>query len=318
MLIAFRVLKIFLVLLIVFHTAVVAHAQGVFVGVGYGGRRIVSRDGKEWKIAAEWAEKGGDDSNNLMSVVYGKGKFVAVGGGGAGATGKGHILVSTDGEAWKEVHTAKFRIHPVLFGEGRFVAGGPGRNFLVSHDGETWKEGAKFTEPKASHFRHGAFGNGRFVFLGNAGGNSPVTWVATTKDGETLEHLAIDLPRVRGLTFADGKFVAVGPDGMRMTSADGKTWKRFDAEEKDEFAWIVRAGDRFVCGGGKKTYQSRDGEKWERWLVRIPCEVKSVTESMWVGTTWPGQMWHSEDGKTWVRAKTAPPNGINEVTFGGK
>jgi hypothetical protein len=294
-----------------------AQAPGVFVGVGYGGRRIVSPDGKVWKISAEWSEKGGDDSNNLLSVVYAKGKFVAVGGGGGGPTGKGHVLVSTDGATWKEVYTARFRIHPVLFGNGRFVAGGPGRNFLVSSDGETWKEGAKFTAREASHFRHGAFGNGTFVFIGNAGGNSPITWVASTKDGETLDHLAVDLPRVRDLTFAEGKFVAVGPEGMRMTSRDGKTWERCDSKQAEELTWVVWTGDLFVCGG-RAAYQSRDGAAWEPWPAKIPCSVRCVTTSVWIGTSWPGQMWYSADGKAWQRANTLPPNGINDVVFGGK
>ena len=29
--------------------------EGVYVGVGYGGRRLVSRDGLTWEISAEWA-----------------------------------------------------------------------------------------------------------------------------------------------------------------------------------------------------------------------------------------------------------------------
>jgi hypothetical protein len=293
---------------------VVSNAAAQFVAVGYGGRRIVSIDGKEWTIAAEWAEKGGDDSNNLMSVVFGQGKFVAVGGGGGGPFGKaaGHVLVSKDGEKWNEVFTSKFRIHPVLFGNDRFVAGGPSRNFLYSTDGESWKEGAKFTAKEASHFRHGAFDNGRFVFIGNAGGNSPTTWVATTKNGETLEHIAVDLPPVRGLTFADGKFVAVGPSGLRMTSRDGKAWERADSKKGEELTWVVRAGDRFVCGG-QAAYQSRDGLEWEPWPARIPCHVLVVTDAVWIGTSWPGQMWHSPDGKNWTKSKMMPPNGINQA-----
>ena len=75
-----------------------APAADTFVAVGYGGRRMVSPDGRTWKITAEWAEKGGDDSNNLMSLVHAQGKFVATGGGGFSRDKQaGHILLSTDG-----------------------------------------------------------------------------------------------------------------------------------------------------------------------------------------------------------------------------
>ena len=59
-----------------------ASAADTWVAVGYGGRRMISHDGIKWEITAEWAENGGDDSNNLMGLAFGLGKFVSVGGGG--------------------------------------------------------------------------------------------------------------------------------------------------------------------------------------------------------------------------------------------
>ena len=81
----------------------VCHAlgdDGIFVAVGYGGRRMASRDGQTWEHIQQWADKGADDLNNLMGLAFGKGKFVCVGGGGfSRETQGGHILVSTDGIA---------------------------------------------------------------------------------------------------------------------------------------------------------------------------------------------------------------------------
>lgn len=275
-------------------------------------------DGIHWTLAAEWAEKGGDDSDNLMSVVFARGMFVAVGGGTPKRDKSvgGHILVSRDGKVWKEVYTARFRVHPLLFGNGRFVAGGPSRNFLYSDDGETWKEGAKLTERRASHFRHGAFGNGVFVFVGNAGGNSPTTWVAVTKDGETLDHIAIDLPVVRDLEFAAGRFVAVGADGLRMSSTDGVKWEHHARAEGVTLTSLVWTGKEFLASGGKSAYGSRDGITWSPWPRPIPCKVLCVEQGVFVGTSWPGQMWNSRDGLTWTKGKPMTPNGINKVVYG--
>ncbi len=294
-------------------------ADGVFVAVGYGGRRLVSADGVKWEVTAEWSEKGGDDSDNLLSVVYGKGKFVAAGGGTPKREKEigGHILVSKDGRGWKEAHTAKFRVHPVLFGNDRFVAGGPARNVLFSTDGEAWKEGAKLTEKVATHYRHGAFGNGVFVFVGNNGGDSATTWVAVTKDGETLDHIATDLPRVRGLAFGNGRFVIVGPDGMRMSSKDGVKWGHEAKAEGVGLSAVVWTGTEFLATGAKPAYHSADGVAWKEWPKPVPCAVRAVANGVYVGSTWPGQMWHSTDGLDWKKCDALPPNGINMVTHGG-
>ena len=114
-------------------------AADTWVAVGYGGRRMISNDGVKWEVTAEWAEKGGDDSNNLMGLAYGFGKFVAVGGGGFSKDKQGeHVVVSKDGREWKEVHSEPFRVSPVVFSGKRFVAGGTERSLLFSYDDETW------------------------------------------------------------------------------------------------------------------------------------------------------------------------------------
>ena len=150
---------------------------GIFVAVGYGGRRMSSRDGIHWENVQQWDDRSKDDSNNLCSLVYGKGKFVAVGGGGALKDAPqvgGHILVSSDGAHWRETKTMRFRISPILFAAGRFVAGGPGNQLLWSLDAESWSEGAKFQPPREMRnwnffFRRGIAGNDTFIFAGNAG-----------------------------------------------------------------------------------------------------------------------------------------------------
>src|SRR4051812_37274961 len=146
-------------------------AEPLYVAVGYGGRRMTSRDGQTWENVQQWSDKGADDSNNLMSIAYGHGKFVCVGGGGwSRETQAGHILVSTDGRDWREVGKYPFRVNPILFGDGRFIVGGPTRNLLWSLDGETWTDGPKVELPTgfpgyAFWFRRGAAGHGLFVFM---------------------------------------------------------------------------------------------------------------------------------------------------------
>jgi hypothetical protein len=295
-----------------------AQTEGVYVGVGYGGRRLVSRDGINWEISSEWAVDGKDDSNNLMSIAYGKGRFVAVGGGGwTRETQAGHILLSRDGRSWTEVRKAPNRINPVVFGGGRFVAGGSDRVLLWSENGETWTAGGKIEfKDWAFWFRRGLYGNGVFLLMGNHGKDQKAYWAAVTKNGQAIDHFQTDLPVVNGLAFGAGLFVAVGGDGLVMTSKDGREWKRqtvADAGDFEQLAWTPKG---FVAVSKKSAFTSADGLTWTALPKRAPCHVLWADEKISIGTTWPGQMWSSADGSTWAKGAPLTPNGMNQVVYG--
>ena len=64
------------------------------IGVGYGGIRIVSRDGgKTWGDRAYATTSGGDDEELLRAVAYGKGLWIATG---------WKLVTSTDGVHWTD------------------------------------------------------------------------------------------------------------------------------------------------------------------------------------------------------------------------
>lgn len=287
-----------------------------WVAVGYGGRRMISTDGLTWTVTAEWAENGGDDSNNLMSVAYGKGKYVAVGGGGfARDKQAGHILVSTDGRTWREVLKVANRVNPVVFDGSRFVAGGPDRTLLYSDDGETWQTGAQVAADGfpgwAMWFRHGAFGNGVYVFLGEGGRQKEFYWCVTSQDGTTADFRR-DLPHLRGLAFGSGRFVAVG-HGVIVTSSNGRDWEKQTRPDDEKLDWLVWTGREFLAGAGKQCLASPDGLSWQPRTLAPQGRVLWSDGTRFIASSWPGKMAFSADGKTWQRAPELPPNGINRV-----
>lgn len=292
--------------------------EGVWVAVGYGGRRMVSKDGLHWEITAEWAQPGGDDSNNLMSLVFAQGKFVATGGGGGGKTGGGHILVSKDGREWKEVHAAANRINPIIYGNNRFVAGGPGRALLWSADGETWQAGAKIAAKEATHFRQGAFGNGIYLFVGNHGGNGGPHWAAVSPDGEKITHEAVDLPGHGKLVFGSGTFLMLSShhDADLLATTDGITWKTIVVDGDVKLDWLVRAGDRFLAGDGKTVYASTDGQAWEATKLTSKGNLIWSDGTRSIATSWPGKMFYSADTINWQDSPPLTANGINRVVYG--
>ncbi|QDT38641.1 hypothetical protein [Stratiformator vulcanicus] len=304
--------------------------EGLFVAVGYGGRRMSSNDGIHWENIQEWKAEGGDDSDNLMSAAFGNGMFVVTGGGGwSRETQKGHILVTRDGKNWKAVeHDAlNNRVIPVVFGNDRFVVGMPGGgwgkgsfSYLASStDGETWKQGAKLEWPYDGGMqrRRGAFGNGVFVISGNGGPGNSIHWVATTPDGETITHFQGEMDPMSDLTFGAGKFVTVGKDGLRLYSEDGQNWEKGTPALKENFRNVVWTGKAFVAGGQGDSYYSEDGIDWLKFPAKIPCSIIYADEKIGIGTQWRGKMWYSLNGTDWQRAEgDEPRNGINTVVYG--
>lgn len=295
---------------------------GLFVAVGYGGRRMSSHDGINWENVQQWADKGADDSNNLISIAFGKGKFVAVGGGGwSRDTQAGHILVSTDGASWREVKKVAFRVSPILFDGNRFVAGGPNRQLLWSDDGEAWNEGAVVDLPKnlpgwAFWFRRGAAGNGHFLFTGNADKDQKIYWGLTTKDGQTLTSFATDLPVARSLVFGAGKFLLASNDAL-YTSPDGARWEKETAAPVDQFRDAVWTGNQFFLSAKAGTYTSPDGISWKPLGKPIPSGVLWSDGKLFIGSGWPGKMFSSVDGVKWtVRQQPMPAMGVNQIVYG--
>src|ERR1700678_4340614 len=76
-----------------------ASERGLFVAVGYGGRRIASHDGIHWENDQRWSDVAADNDDVLFNVAFGFGRFIAVG----GATRVGHLLSTRDGRDWIEL-----------------------------------------------------------------------------------------------------------------------------------------------------------------------------------------------------------------------
>jgi hypothetical protein len=286
---------------------------GLFVAVGYGGRRIATRDGHTWLHDQELAPDGGDDDNCLFSVAYGKGRFVAVGGGAR----IGRVMTTADGKDWREVKSYRFRVNPVLFGNGRFLAGTQ-KQIETSDDGETWQTAGKIDAKGGLYFRQGAFGNDAFVFCGDVSNNPGPRdgWRCATADGKTIEGLATDLPANHlHVAFGAGRFVMVGNNGFRQSSKDGRAWD--DASDPaEDFRSIFFTGRQFVLNGKLAHYTSPDGVAWTKAGKPIPAHPLAAGGGRFVGASWKTNLYASDDALSWKRTSTAGTNAINAAAYG--
>lgn len=211
------------------------------VAVGYGGIRVISRDGGvTWSDATQFIPDGVDDEYLLRGIAWGAGTWVTTG---------WKLLTSSDGVAWTE-HAPPDGctvIESVAFGAGTFVAT-CGESTVISSDGVTWSPGGHV----------GATGGHTWIFWFDgqfaASGDSGASFVSA--DGVTWS--AIDISRVRACDGAlrteqechaaswfDGVWLRPQWQGVIERSTDGDAWAPVYA---DEMLNTVYDGYAFAAG----------------------------------------------------------------------
>jgi hypothetical protein len=196
--------------------------QPAMVAVGESGVRVLSRT-----LGATWEAKailggGGDDSNLLRAVAYGRGIWVAAG---------WKLLTSSDGgRTWAE-HPQEPRcklMESIAYANGTFLAA-CAPDVFRSQDGVTWTRHGSF----------GAFGSHAYIIAANGqfAGSSDQGTSYVSHDGVTWTPLA----GVSRVAFCNGElrsgsacaspawgydtFLRASTNGIAR-SADGKSWTR--------------------------------------------------------------------------------------------
>ena len=293
-------------------------ARGLFIAVGYGGRRISSRDGRTWENDARWSEVAADDDNVLFNVAFGLGRFIAVGG-----AAKGRIVTTRDGKEWRELPAPRGRVATIVFGRGRFIAGHDAE-LLWSADGEKFEPGEKLDWPGSVHARRAAWGDGeagpRCVIIGDIDlweTRQRVSWRASTEDGTRYTSRALDTPPARDVAYGSGHWVVVGPDGLIESSHDGQTWTRREAEVGEDFSRVVWTGARFLVSGGKSAWASPDGVTWTKEPRAIPCSLAWAHEGVLaLGFSWGGNIHATTDFAEWKKLPLPPGPSFEALAFG--
>ncbi len=311
-----------LVALLAFLATLPAFAEdrsGLFVAVGYGGRRITSRDGVTWENDQRWSDVAADDDNVLFNIAFGAGKFIAVGGGAK----TGHLLATLDGKSWRSLQGVKGRVATIAFGNGRFVAGHDAE-LMFSIDGERFATGARLDWKGSVHARRSACGDTeagfRTVIIGDVDlwqEKKRVSWRGVTGDGTRWENAALDAPAALDVAYGSGHFVVVGPGGSIESSHDGESWQRCETGVADDFSRIVWTGERFLVSGGKVAWSSPDGLAWKAEPHGIPCSLAWAREGwLALGFSWGGNFHTSTDLIAWKKAVVPPGPSLSAVAFG--
>jgi hypothetical protein len=218
---------------------VVAYGQDKFVALPKGGGSSVytSSDGRIWITSPAT----GTVLPNMSDMVFGGGKFVAVGEKGTGC-------VSSDGIAW----TQAAGLNPddnfiaVKYGNNTFLALGAKGSVYKSTDGSSWTKQAGHSV--GAYRQVVSDGSNVFVAVGDSG------IAVSSNGGKSWDSKAI-ATGLTGVAYGAGKFVAVGNKGAIFSSPDGKEWTNHsgDAGETENFTSVAFGGSgadaAFIAGG---------------------------------------------------------------------
>lgn len=182
-----------------------AYGNGTYVATGLYGVIGTSSDG------AYWTGVTSGTSQTLRGAVYDNGLFVAVGDGGT-------VVTSPDGTNWTpRTSGIADTLSDVTHGNGLFVAVG-GAVVATSPDGMTWT-----TRWNGGQLKRVSYGRGLFVAVGDAAGGGDI--FLTSPDGITWTSGRIGLRGGLGaVAYGNGYFVAAGPEGVIVSSPDGRNW----------------------------------------------------------------------------------------------
>lgn len=163
-----------------------------------------------------------------------------------------------------------------------------------------------FPLPTGRNLHGVAYGNGRFVAVGDVG------TVITSPDGEQWNLVAsgqgIGLSSV---VFGGGRFIAAGQDGTLYHSTDGLTWTQQSIRGGGELKEIAFGAGRWVIfHGDGRMLTSTDGESWSACIGAAPPLTQLAYEGALFGAFGPGGskdepsrvLYTSADGLTWATA----------------
>lgn len=220
-------------------------------------------------------------------VIFGGGKFVAIGEAGA-------ILTSTNGTDWVEQARIPGRPHltQLVFGNDQYVALDSNGVSYTSPDGVAWTK-------RTSTGGTGTgltYGNGTYLAISanNLFATSPdgITWTQRTT-GTTLGGTSV--------TFGSGIFVAATNSNVYLTTTDGITWNARSFPTGDTVSHIIFGNNLFLARLSTwKVASSADAITWQ--VAPNPPALYGLgsANNILFGSSTDARLFKSTDGLTWT------------------
>ena len=268
----------------------VAYVGGKWVAVGAFSTILHSIDGTNWQAAT-----GSLITNIGYSVAYGNGIWVAV--------GDSNSVRSTDGTVWTDVAAGLTQRRVVVYGNGRFIAGGGTGVGSISYstDGNTWTNVSNGLFGSVISIAHSG-GNNWLAVSDNPGGGDLVVAYSTDNGGTWINATTPVLTgQLISMAYGGGKWVAVGTDSSGNSiihSSDRITWQNATGTFPTTVRSVAYGGSKWVAVANSSILHSTNGITWQPATGIIPTNINSLAygDGIWVAVGYETGMVYSIDG----------------------
>ncbi|MEJ2619466.1 MAG: hypothetical protein P8163_04240 [Candidatus Thiodiazotropha sp.] len=297
----------------------IAWNGSLLVAVGINGTIITSPDHEQWTVQNSGTEL------IFESVIWTGSQFVAVGGT---YSQTGLVATSPDGIAWTVQNTGiTTPFYDVAWDGNQMIAVGEQGTIARSMDGINWSQ-VQVSANGLELFYGIEWTGERFVAVG-MDGTGGITLISP--NGTQWSEASV--PSVSGSFAGIGAWptdvvwtgnlaVAVGTNGLILSSSDGRIWEVQDSGTTDNFARVIWTGSRFIAMGiSPLIYTSEDGATWtphDSTSDVVPLFGAAWTGSRVITVGAAGVMLSSNDGLTWQRdSYSVTDMRLNDVAWNG-
>jgi len=138
------------------------------------------------------------------------------------------------------------------------------------------------------------------------------TWLSPQPQGNTL----------RGVSYSDGRFYALGELGTVVSSTNGGDWKLLSAPTPNTLFAVAHGNDVYVAVGDWGTVlTSSDGVDWSKQDSGTTARLNSIAFGnglfVAVGGASSGAIFTSNNGTNWVSQGGSIPSELRAVAFSG-
>lgn len=299
----------------------IAWDENRFLAVGQGGV-CTSYDGIKWNTS--------NKDGGFEDVVWANGKFTAVGYNyriSATSGSKSKIVNSTDGIIWTPVDTTiSNTLNRIIWTGNQYIAVGRNGYIVTSSDGNTWTQSISGADFELSDI---AF-NGKIFLAG--GWDSQLLF---SKDAVHWEQIAVDIQRVYGIAWGNGKCVITGLPNFPVIrdpflySDDGLYWKvntkskqyipKSIGYDKNKELFIAYASD---VKENNVILSSNDGLTWNvgtnSFNLKNINSTKTATNGVVYVLIEEGKIITSNDKINWNGVNFELQSDLNSVIWSGK
>lgn len=295
-------------------------------------------------FSESWCDKN-KQGNDLKSIVFYNGSYIAVGECGTILTSKdgekwdvqkidisedfnkiivnggastivgnnGIILTSKDGIKWERpISPTTENLNDIIFADNKYIAVGDNGVIIASDGNGMWMEKVSNTK---NNLKSIAFGGNNWIAVGDA------AEIVISIDGDSFTPLQVsstDTRNLNSIIYDESNFVAVGDNGAFLSPDSGTSWTLQEISTVHLRYIYFSSNAYYVAGGNGKIFFSTDKKVWKEGILKGNRQINSIFywENKYVAVGNSGTILASADGINWV-SKNMPVK-IEDIDYSTK